>query len=223
MEPSASKKSPACCKCASPPALWADSTSLTISMRKQRRRPPPIAQRGRCGSAGWTSTATATYRDANGSAARRTSAVLTPMATASSAWKKRLRRTSGCGRVRSRQKTTPSRRRSVPMFWGLAISRTGGLPVPVWIAVIFSLERAPIVPALLFLGRKVSITHFALTQLLWRGFGIATLASVTANPSPSHDLRTAMHTPRTAPRRAPGTASISPTKKPIIAPPHALR
>jgi hypothetical protein len=34
----------------------------------------------------------------------------------------------------------PSRRRSVPIFCGLLINRTGGLPVPVWIAVIFSFE-----------------------------------------------------------------------------------
>jgi hypothetical protein len=51
------------------------------------------------------------------------------------------------------------------MFCGLAISRTGGLPVPVWIAVIFSLERAPIAPPPLVLRLTVSMAHFAFMQL----------------------------------------------------------
>ena len=50
---------------------------------------------------------------------------------------------------------------------GLAISRTGGLPVPVWIAVIFSLERAALALAPdppFCLRWKGSIVHFALPQ-----------------------------------------------------------
>jgi hypothetical protein len=57
---------------------------------------------------------------------------------------------------------TPSLRRSVPIFWGLLISLTGGFPVPVWITLIFSLERASIAPPPFFVEKRVFIAHFDL-------------------------------------------------------------